>query len=208
MECDMEKTQNKLDCIVCLNNRKDCIKACSIYSAVGSDRMHQLQNSIWCIWHLNLQSRYSANCRIGYCSMSTSLCFKVSNTDILRILRVLNLNVLILLWISEISVQTSTKKCHIPLKIKHFIYFYFPNQGWDSAMSKHWLFLCFHPLRDPTDPWWHDMGQPPDACIGSEPPNIISTQPRIPGQWQVVDSGQWGVQVNPEHGGWNAARVQ
>ena len=78
MECDMEKTQNKLDCIVCFNNRKDCIKACSIYSAVGSDRMHQLQNSIWCIWHLNLQSRYSANCRIGYCSMSTSFCFKVT----------------------------------------------------------------------------------------------------------------------------------
>ena len=49
MECDMEKTQNKLDCIVCFSKRKDCIKACSIYSAVGSDRMHQLQNSIWCI---------------------------------------------------------------------------------------------------------------------------------------------------------------
>ena len=82
LECDMEKTQNKLDCIVCFNNRGDCIKACSIYSAVGPDHMHQLQNSIWCIWQLNLQSRYSANCRIKCCSMSTSYCFEVTETFI------------------------------------------------------------------------------------------------------------------------------
>ena len=44
--------------------------------------MHQLQNSIWCIWQLNLQSRYSANCRIKCCSMSTSYCFEVTETFI------------------------------------------------------------------------------------------------------------------------------